>query len=114
VPHRAAELAVRHGLEADLLLVCHELRDAFVFDGGERITGDLAGSEVCTGAFKALGTQEASHDIVGMGRLLDGHALLLLVEGHAEEPCPERSVAIAQQVATTAPYRKLLICEGNP
>ena len=86
--HMLAELAVGHGLEADLLLAFHKLRDAPIFDGGELISGDLAGGKGCTGTFEALGAQEASHDIKGIGRLLDGHAHLLLDGGHPSAAVP--------------------------
>jgi hypothetical protein len=76
VPHGAAELAVGHGLEADLLLVCHELRDALVFDLRELGIVDGAGGVVRAGLLEGGWAQEAADDVVGVGRLGgQGHGL---------------------------------------
>ena len=64
VPVAAAELAIRDGVVAGALLLFDQQGDLLVFNGGQLVTGDLAGLELGTGIFDGLRAQEAAHKII--------------------------------------------------
>ena len=70
VPHGATELAVGDGAQAGGLLLLHELGDALVLDSRELGFVDLSGRVLGAGILQALRPEEASNDVVGVGRLL--------------------------------------------
>ena len=70
VPHGATELAVGDGAQAGGLLLLHELGDALVLDSRELGLVDLFGRILGAGLLQALRPEEASNNVVGVGRLL--------------------------------------------
>ena len=79
VPHGAAELSIRDGFQAGSLLLGHQVGDCAVFRC--RQSGAIDGScgEIRARLFQRGGAQEASHDVVCIGRLLQcGHGVVLL------------------------------------
>src|SRR5262249_37570222 len=63
----AAELAVGHHLEADVLLQAHHVADRVVLDGVERLGVDLARGELAERVAQALRPQQAAH-VIGTER----------------------------------------------
>ena len=67
VPRGAAELPVRRGLEAHLLLHPHDLTDRPILRGPQVVRRDASGGKVLAGPQKLGGTQQAP-DVVGAER----------------------------------------------
>src|SRR5262249_49186861 len=63
----AAELAIGHHFEADVLLQAHHVADRVVLDGVERLGVDLARGELAERVAQALRPQQAAH-VIGTER----------------------------------------------
>ena len=76
MPPGAAELAVRRGLEADLLLPPQDLLDLAILDGAEFVGGDAAFGAGRSSLFQRIGAQQAADHVGAEWRLRSLHGIL--------------------------------------
>ena len=74
MPQRAAELAVGHGLQADVFLQFHHLADRRVFQRAQVLCGDFALAEPLALGEQGGRAQKAANMIGAEGRLGAMHA----------------------------------------
>ena len=64
MPVATAKLAIGNGVITSTLLLLDQAGDFLIFHSGQRGTVDLAGLELGTCLFQALGAQEAAHKVI--------------------------------------------------